>query len=161
MKRALLILLASIFVIGGCASKTKHAKTKFIKDFVSKYDANKTIEVIKDNLSKKNYQLISVYNHTKDATKLKQMLYPTYTLTFNNPKISTTLLQCSPTMSADLPINIGIYNEINGKTHMVFTDSEYWSLKHNVSDNKCLKLLILIKQDLLDVAKKIEVESKD
>ena len=161
MKRVFVTLIASILLIGGCANKTKHTKSKFIKDFVSKYDANKTIEVIKDNLSKKNYQLISIYNHTKDAINLKQMLYPTYTIAFNNPKISTTLLQCSPTMSVDLPLNIGVYNEINGKTHIIFTDSEYWSLKHNVSDKKCLKLLILIKQDLLDLADKIKVESKD
>ncbi len=161
MKRVFLILIASIFVIGGCSSKTKHAKSKFIRDYVSKYDAQKTIEVIKNSLSKKNYQIVSIYDHTKDATKLKQMLYPTYTISFNNPKISTTLLQCSPTMAVDLPLNIGVYNEINGKTHITFTDSEYWSLKHNVSDKKCLGLLILIKQDLLDLADSIEAESKE
>ncbi len=152
MKRGLLTLLVSIFIIGGCADKTKNAKSKFIKDYISQYDVNKTIDIIKNNLAKKNYQLISIYNHSKDALKLKQMLYPNYTISFNNPKISTTLLQCSPTMSVDLPLNIGLYNEISGKTHFTFTDSEYWSLKHNIKDSKCLKLLLLIKRDLEDIS---------
>ncbi|NPA28381.1 MAG: DUF302 domain-containing protein [Epsilonproteobacteria bacterium] len=153
-------ILISIFALIGCAEKTKNATSKFIKLYESKYDINQTIDIIKSNLSKKNYSLVNIYSHEPNALKLKEMLYPTLTLNFNNPKISTKLLQCNPTLSLELPIRIGVYNNIKGKTFVTFTDSEYWSIKHNVKDAKCLSLLILIKKDLLEMSKEIENDTK-
>jgi len=161
VKKSIIFLIAFLFSIIGCSEQTKNAKSKFIKDYYSKYKIEKTIEIIQNSLKSKNYKLISKYDHVKDANKLKQMLYPNYTIAFNNPKISTKLLQCSPTLAMDLPIRIGVYNELNGSTHIAFTDSEYWSLKHNVKDSKCLELLILIKRDLQDMADSVKKESKN
>jgi len=160
VKKSILALIVALIAVNGCADKTRHAKSKFVKVYDSKYKIEKTIEVIKESLKSKNYTFISSFDHVKDATKLKEMLYPNYTLSFNNPKITTKLLQCSPTLSMDLPIRIGVYNELNGSTHIAFTDSEYWSLKHNVTDSKCLQLLILIKQDMQDMADKIKKDNK-
>ena len=160
MKKSILALIVALIAVSGCANKTKHAKSKFVKVYDSKYKIEKTIEVIKESLKSKNYSLISTYNHVDDAKELKQMLYPNYTIAFNNPKITTKLLQCSPTLSMDLPIRIGVYNELNGSTHIAFTDSEYWSLKHNVTDSKCLQLLVLIKQDMQEMADKIKKDKK-
>ena len=159
MKKSILALIVALISVNGCANKTKHAKSKFVKDYISRYKVDKTIDIIKTNMAKKNYTFVGNFDHVKDATKLKEMLYPNYTLSFNNPKITTKLLQCSPTLSMDLPIRVGVYNEINGSTHVSFTDSEYWSLKHNVTDSKCLQLLILIKQDMQDMADAIKKES--
>ena len=153
MKKIAILLF--IFALLGCAEKTKNATSKFIKVYESKYDINKTIALIKNSLIKKNYKLESIYAHEPNALKLKEMLYPTYTLHFNNYKISTTLLQCNPTLSLELPLRVGVFNNIKGKTFITFTDSEYWSLKHNVKDAKCLSLLMLIKSDLLEVAKEL------
>ncbi len=152
MKIIATTLLASALLFVGCSDKTKSAKSKFIKDTISEYKIEKSKKIIIDEFAKRNYQLVSIYKHEENAKKLKTMLYPTYSIEVNNPKISTTLLQCNPTMSVDLPLKVGLYNEINGKTHFTFTDPEYWSLKHNVKDNKCLGLLLLIKRDLNDIA---------
>ncbi len=152
MKLIATALVATALLFVGCSEKTKSATSKFIKDTLSQYKIEESKKLIVEEFKKRNYQLISIYKHEENAKKLKVMLYPTYTIAVNNPKISTTLLQCNPTMSVDLPLRVGLYNEINGKTHFTFTDPEYWSLKHNVKDAKCLNLLLLVKRDLNDIA---------
>jgi len=152
MKVIATTLLATALLLIGCSDKTKSAKSKFIKDTLSSYKIAASKKIILDEFAKRNYQLVSIYKHEDNAKKLKVMLYPTYSIEVNNPKISTTLLQCNPTMSVDLPLRVGLYNEISGQTHFTFTDPEYWSLKHNVKDAKCLNLLLLIKRDLNDIA---------
>ena len=76
------------------------------------------------------------------------MLYPTKTLNLYNSKIATKLIMCNPSTSIEFPIRLSLYNKINGSTYFAYTDPEYWSLKHNIKDSECLKLIILIKQDL-------------
>ncbi len=155
MKKTFLFFLV-LFTLIGCANKTKHSTSKFIHIYKSKYDINKSIEIIMKNLAKKNYAKATFFSFNKDALKLKTMLYPTVAVGFNNPKITTTLLQCNPSMAVDLPIKIAFYNDIKGQTFFSFTDSEYWSLKHNVSDKKCLQLLFLIKSDLNEAINQIK-----
>jgi len=155
MKKLALSLLMGAIVISGCSDKTKNAKSKFIKDTTSVYKIDKSIEVISKSLAEKNYKLISTFDHEKEALKLKQMLYPNKTLEFSNNKIESKLLACNPSMSLELPIRVSVYNELNGQTHIAYTDPEYWSLKHNIKDNECIKLVILIKQDLAEAVEQI------
>jgi len=154
MKRFLLIALSLIAVVG-CSDKTKSAKSKFIYDYKSSFKFEKTINIVKNSLKNKNYQPVFEFNHEKEALKLKQMLYPTVTIELNNPKISTKLISCNPTIAQDLPIRVAVYNEINGQTHVSFTDPEYWSLKHNIKDSECINLLFVIKNDLEELAKEV------
>ena len=160
MKKLLTILAIGAIFLSGCSDKTKSAKSKFIKDAVSQYKIDKTIELIQNTLKSKNYKLISVYDHEKEAIKLKEMLYPAKTIELENSKISTTLIQCNPSMALELPIRVAVYNELNGKTHISFTDPEYWSLKHNIKDKKCISLILLLKQDLLEIYDKVAVKEK-
>jgi len=159
MRKLLSVLLIAGAVLSGCSNKTKNAKTKFIETGISKYKIDKTIDTIVNSLKDKNYKIVNSFDHEKEALKLKQMLYPTKTIELYNPKIATKLIQCNPSISLELPIRVSIYNELNGKTHIAFTDPEYWSLKHNVKDSKCLQLIILTKQDLEEAASKV-LESK-
>ena len=155
MNKLLTILMIGAIFISGCSQKSKNAKSKFIKDGVSRYKIDKTIELIENSLKPKNYKLVSTYNHEKEAVRLKEMLYPAKTIELENSKISTTLIQCNPSMSLELPIRVALYSEINGKIHISFTDPEYWSLKHNIKDKKCISLLLLLKQDLLEIYEKV------
>ena len=159
LKITAFILLTGALLISGCAEKTQHAKSKFIKESKSRFKIEKTIEVINNSLTPKNYKLISTFDHEKEALKLKKMLYPTKTLEFSNTKIETSLISCNPSMSLELPIRVAVYNELNGQTHITYTDPEYWSLKHNIKDSKCIKLIILLKQDLAEAVKQVEVKS--
>ena len=160
LKKVILTLLAGALLLSGCADKTRNAQTKFIKQSKSKYKLAKTIEIISKNLAQKNYKLVYSFDHEKEALKLKEMLYPTKTLEFSNNKIETKLIACNPSMSLELPIRVAIYNELNGQTHIAYTDPEYWSLKHNIHNSDCLKLLILIKQDLADAVEQTVPQEK-
>jgi uncharacterized protein (DUF302 family) len=153
MKKFITILFLSL-IFAGCSNSTKSATSKFIKDEYSLYNLQQTVDILQKELKSKNYYLITSFNHEKEALKLKEMLYPTLTVEFNNPKISTKLISCNPTIAQDLPIRVAIYNEINGKTHISYTDPEYWSLKHNVRDKECINLLFLIKNDLQEAVLK-------
>ncbi len=155
MKKTILAALAAVLMVSGCSEKTKHAKSKFVKDEISRYDNNKTIEIILNALKPKNYRFVASFDHEKEALNLKKMLYPTKTVEIINSKISTKLISCNPSIALEFPLKITIYNEINGKTHVAYTDPEYWSLKHNVKEQECINLLILTKQDLQEAVSKV------
>jgi uncharacterized protein (DUF302 family) len=158
--KKLTLFVAMFFIFAGCSQQTKKATSKFIKLYQSNKNITKTQEVIVDNLSKKNYKFINSYNHEKDALKLKQMLYPTLTIELNNPKISTKLISCNPTIAQELPIRIALYNDIKGKTFISFTDPEYWSLKHNIKDSTCINLVLVVKRDLLEAVDSLIIKDK-
>jgi uncharacterized protein (DUF302 family) len=160
MKKTILIASVLALLTTGCSDKTKSATSKFIKVIPSSSDINGSKDAIVKNLSSKNYKLITSYNHEKDALALKQMLYPTLTIEINNPKISTKLISCNPSIAQDLPIRVALYNKINGETYISYTDPEYWSLKHNIKDATCINLVIAIKQDLQEAVDSITKKSK-
>lgn len=149
--KKLIFLIAIATIFNSCAQKTQNATSKFIKDYQINYKVDDAIEIISKTLKDKNYQISSIFDHEKNALKLKEMLYPTKTINIYNPKIATKLIQCNPSMALEMPIRIALYNKIDGKTHITYTDPEYWSLKHNIKDSECLKLLIVIKNDLYDL----------
>jgi len=143
-----LSLLLTLLLLTSCADKTAKAQSKFLIGGKSHYSIEKSIERIATNLEKKNYTIVSIFDHEKEALKLKKMLYPTKTVNIYNSKIATKMISCNPSISMEFPIRVSLYNKIDGTTYYSFTDPEYWSLKHNVKDSECLKLIILIKQDL-------------
>jgi len=159
MKKFTLILAMALLFVG-CSDKTKNATSKFIKVYESSTNIENSKKAIAENLSKKNYKLISQYDHEKDAIALKQMLYPTLTIELNNPKISTKLISCNPTMAQDLPIRVALYNNIKGQTFISYTDPEYWSLKHNIKDATCINLVLAIKVDLQEAIDNIIKKDK-
>ena len=145
----LLALSALIFFLSACdGGKTRGS---FLKEHTSDYNITETARRITAALEPKNYHLLQTIDQEKRATAIKMYLKPTLTLEIDNPKISTKLLDCNPTMAVDLPLRIGIYNELNGTTHLVYTNPEYWSLKHNIKDKTCIDLINLMARDL-DIA---------
>ena len=137
-------LLAAIVGLAGCGGTNRGT---FLKEKVSDYNITETAKRFTDALAQKNYHLLRTTDHEKEATALKLYLKPTLTLVIDNPKISSKLLDCNPTMATDLPIQVGIYNELNGTTNLVYTNPEYWSLKHNIKDKTCIELVNMISRD--------------
>ncbi len=146
--RIKIALLTTFLLLNGCADKTAKATSKFIKDYKINLKVDEAISKISENLKSKNYTIISTFDHEKEALKLKQMLYPTKTISLYNSKISTKLIQCNASIALEMPIKIAIYSKLNGDTHISYTDPEYWSLKHNIKDADCLNLVMLIKSDI-------------
>jgi uncharacterized protein (DUF302 family) len=148
MKRAsaLITVLFALFAISGCSgAKSRGA---FLKEHTSDYNITETARRITQALAPMNYHLLRTLDHEERAKAVKMYLKPTLTLELDNPKISAKLLDCNPTMAVDLPLRIGLYNELNGTTHLVYTNPEYWSLKHNIKDKNCIELINLLARDL-------------
>ena len=147
MKHTLLILAvaAAFLAVSGC-NGGKNRGT-FLKEHVSDYNISETASRFSRALAPKNYHLIRIVDHEKEALKLRNFLKPTLTVEIYNPKISGKLLDCNPTMAVELPVRVGVYNELNGTTHLLYTNPEYWSLKHNIKDKTCLELINMISCD--------------
>ena len=131
----------------------------FLKEQLSDFNITESAHRIVQALEPKNYHLLRTIDHEKTAASLKLYLKPTLTLEIENPKINSKLLDCNPTMAVDLPLRIGLYNELDGTTHLVYTNPEYWSLKHNIKDKTCIELINLMARDL-DIARDVLVKSK-
>ena len=145
----LLALSALILFLAACSGGT--TRGSFLKEHTSDYNITETARRISAALEPKNYHLLQTIDQERRATEIKMYLKPTLTLEIDNPKISARLLDCNPTLAVDLPLRIGIYNELNGTTHLVYTNPEYWSLKHNIKDKTCIDLINLMARDL-DIA---------
>jgi uncharacterized protein (DUF302 family) len=144
-----LLAAAALLGIAGCGSGKDRGA--FLKEHTSDYNITETARRFSADLEKKNYRLLGTIDQEAVARELKLYLKPTLTLEINNPKISSKLLDCNPTMAVELPIRVGVYNELNGTTHLVYTNPEYWSLKHNIKDKTCIELVNLIARDF-DIA---------
>ena len=138
------VLAGALLLLSGCGGAQRGS---FLKEKVSDYNITETANRFAAALAPKNYHLRRIIDHEKEATALKLYLKPTLTLVIDNPKISSKLLDCNPTMAVDLPIQVGVYNELNGTTNLVYTNPEYWSLKHNVKDKTCIELINMVARD--------------
>jgi uncharacterized protein (DUF302 family) len=146
---SLMILGTALLLLSGCGGGKERGT--FLKEHTSDYKISETARRFSENLAAKNYRLLQTIDQEAVARGVKMYLKPTITLEINNPKISSKLLDCNPTMAVDLPIRVGIYNELNGTTHLVYTNPEYWSLKHNIKDKTCIELVNMIARDF-DIA---------
>lgn len=142
-------LLSAVFFITACSGGKERGA--FLKEHTCDYNITESARRIVEALAPKNYRLLQRIDEEKRAATVKMYLKPTLTLEIDNPKITAKLLDCNPTMAVDLPLRVGFYNELNGRTHFVYTNPEYWSLKHNIKDKTCIELINLMARDL-DIA---------
>lgn len=150
MKRNHLITLAiaaiALFSLSACTSKT--GESTFIHKVLSDYNATETLNRFAKALAPKKYLPIHRFDHTVLATEQKMYLKPTLSLDLSNAMIDSKLLDCNPTMATELPLRIGVYRELSGQVTLVYTNPEYWTLKHNMKNNDCLELVKIMARDL-------------
>ena len=63
-------------------------------------------------------------------------------------------------MAMEMPIRVAVYNELNGTTHLSYTNPEYWSLKHNIKDAECINLVLLVARDFDEAVDSIKKDKK-
>ncbi|MEJ2496363.1 MAG: hypothetical protein P8Y43_02590 [Sulfurovaceae bacterium] len=54
---------------------------------------------------------------------------------------ATTVNRLKASFALDLPLRVVIWRGYEGDVHLEYTNPEYWSLKHNIKDSDCLKIL--------------------
>jgi uncharacterized protein (DUF302 family) len=152
MKKLLLIGLIG-FTLVGCDSK----KGAFLETLETQNDVPTAVAKLIATIKAKELTHFQTIDHAKNAKDAGLRLKPETVVVFGNPKMGTLLMQCNPSMGLDLPLRILFSTDYEGKTTITYTNPEYWSLKHNIKDKKCLGIIKkahIAMQNLVDEAAK-------
>ena len=136
MKKLLFIGLIG-FTLLGCDSK----KGAFLETVETQNDVPTAVAKLIATIKAKELTHFQTIDHAKNAKDVGLRLKPETVVIFGNPKMGTKLMECNPSMGLDLPLRILFSTDYEGLTTITYTNPEYWSLKHNIKDKKCLGII--------------------
>ncbi len=136
MKKLLLITLVGLALVG-CDSK----KGAFLESVETQNDVPTAVAKLIAMIKAQELTHFQTIDHAKNAKEVGLRLKPETVVVFGNPKMGTLLMQCNPSMGLDLPLRILFSTDYKGLTTITYTNPEYWSLKHNIKDKKCLGII--------------------
>ena len=136
MKKILLITLLAL-AITGCDSK----KGAFLETVETTHDVPTSVKKFIKIVQDQGLSYFETIDHAKNAKDVGLRLKPESVVVFGNPKMGTKLMQCNPSIGLDLPLKMLFSTDYEGKTTITYTNPEYWSLKHNIKDKKCLEII--------------------
>jgi len=141
MKQALLfVLVTAIFastLFVGCENK----KGSFIETIPSRYSTDEGVKVFENIIEEEGLSLFQIIDHAQNAKNAELELLPETLVVFGNPKMSAVLMQCNQSMGIDLPMRMLFYSDYEGNNWISYTNPEYYTLKHNIKDKKCLAII--------------------
>ena len=149
MKRLLLFTVIG-FALLGCDTK----KGTFLKTVQSQNSHEVSVAKLKKLIVEEQLTLFETIDHKANAAAVKMDLKPETVVVFGNPKMGTVLMNCNPSMGLDLPLRILVSTNYEGITSFIYTNPEYWSLKHNIKDKNCLAIINKAAIALADLAEK-------
>jgi len=150
MKKLLLLALVG-FLLLGCESK----KGAFLKSVESQNDLPTAVTKLKTLIKAEGLTYFTTIDHSANAKQAGMDLKPESVVIFGNPKMGTILMQCNPSIGLDLPLRMLFTTDYEGKTTITYTNPEYWSLKHNIKEKKCLAIITKAALALEDLANKV------
>ena len=136
MKKLLFIGFIALVLVG-CDNK----KGAFLETLETQNDVPTAVAKLIATIKAKELTHFQTIDHAKNAKDAGLRLKPETVVIFGNPKMGTQLMQCNPSMGLDLPLRILFSTDYEGKTTITYTNPEYWSLKHNIKDKKCLGII--------------------
>ncbi len=136
MKKLFLSLLVVLALVG-----CNNEKGGFVKSVISKNNQATSIAKLKKLIKDEGLTYFETIDHQANARSVKADLTPESVIIFGNPSMATALMRCNPSIGLDLPLRILVSTSYDGVTTLSYTNPEYWSLKHNIKDKKCLKIL--------------------
>jgi len=139
-----------LFALLGCENK----KGAFIKSYISQNSHQKTLEKLIQTIKSQELRLFYTIDHSANAKDVNMTLKAKNVVIFGNPSMGTKLMKCNPSMGLDLPLRILVSSNYEGITRLSYTNPEYWSLKHNIKDKKCLNIITKAKMALADLVEK-------
>ena len=125
------------FALLGCDSK----KGAFLETVETQNDVPTAVAKLITTIKAKELTYFQTIDHAKNAKDVGLRLKPETVVIFGNPNMGTKLMECNPSMGLDLPLKILFSTNYEGKTTITYTNPEYWSLKHNIKDKKCLGII--------------------
>jgi uncharacterized protein (DUF302 family) len=136
MKKLILTTLIG-FALLGCENK----KGAFLETVETTHDVPTSVEKFIKILKEKELTYFNTIDHAKNAKEVGLRMQAESVVVFGNPKMGTKLMQCNPSMGLDLPLKMLFSTDYEGVTTITYTNPEYWSLKHNIKDKKCLDII--------------------
>ncbi|PHS38356.1 MAG: hypothetical protein COB07_08690 [Sulfurovum sp.] len=149
MNKLLFIGLIGLTLVG-CDSK----KSTFINTVQSENDLPTAVAKLEKLIKEQGLTHFSTIDHQANAKEVNMNLKPETVVVFGNPKMGTVLMNCNPSMGLDLPLRILFTTDYEGLTSIMYTNPEYWSLKHNIIDKNCLNIINKAKIALADLVQK-------
>ena len=105
--------------------------SKMIK---STHSVDKTAENLQKALMDKGMNIFVTVKHHQGAKAAGLELRPTTTVVFGNPKLGTTLMQCSQTSGIDQPMKALIWEDDSGDVWLAYNTIEYLTQRHGTAD---------------------------
>ncbi len=136
MKKTIVLGLIA-FALLGCENK----KGSFLETVETKHDVPTAVAKFISIVKEKGLTHFETIDHAKNAKEAGLRLKPETVVVFGNPKMGTKLMVCNPSIGLDLPLKMLFSTDYEGKTTITYTNPEYWSLKHNIKDKKCLEII--------------------
>jgi uncharacterized protein (DUF302 family) len=134
-KNFLIGLLVLVFI--GCENK----KGAFLETVETQNNVSTAVNKLITTLKIQGLTHFETIDHAKNAKNAGLRLKPETVVIFGNPKMGTLLMQCNPSIGLDLPLRMLFSTDYEGKTTITYTNPEYWTLKHNIKDKKCLNII--------------------
>ena len=133
------ILLAGMlsFILLGCDTQ----KGTFLEVVETKHDVPQSVTKFIHLIKEKGLTYFETIDHKKNAQEVGLRMRAESVVVFGNPKMGTKLMQCNPSIGLDLPLKMLFSTDYSGKTTITYTNPEYWTLKHNIKDKKCLNII--------------------
>jgi uncharacterized protein (DUF302 family) len=120
-----------------CESK----KGAFLETIEIDSDVSTSVDRLIDIVKKQGLIHFETIDHAKVAKDAGLRLKPETVVLFGNPNMGTKLMSCNPSIGLDLPLRMLFSTNYEGKTTITYTNPEYWTLKHNIKDKKCLNII--------------------
>ncbi len=124
LKQIIILLVAlSSFSLLAEESMIRMESQHSVKDTADKFVAN---------AQEKGFNVFARINHQGNAEKVDIELNPTEVIVFGNPKAGTPLMLCAQEVAIDLPQKVLVYEDLSGKTWLVYNNPYYLKERHNI-----------------------------
>jgi uncharacterized protein (DUF302 family) len=148
MRKKLFFLGTLLLVLSGC----EHKKASFIETCKSQNSVSATTQKLIARIKEEGLNYYGIFDHSQKPKKVGLRLPQKTIVLFGNPNFATTLMKCNASMGLDLPLRILVSSTYEGEVSISYTNPEYWSLKHNIKDQTCLRILNKASMALEDLA---------
>jgi len=130
-------LAISLLLFSGC----EQHKEAFIKVYSTENSVQTVEKRLINRIKERGLHYYGLFDHSQKAKEVGLRLPIKRVVLFGNPHFATTLMKCNASMGLDLPLRVLISSTYEGEVSVSYTNPEYWSLKHNIKDTTCLRIL--------------------
>ena len=119
--------------VGSGTEQSAGQKSSRIVSVTSQQSFDKTYETLKKMIKSKDLKVLAEIDHAKNAKTADMSLPPTKVILFGNPKMGTPLMKAKQTMALDLPQRMAVYEDAQGKVHIVYNDPQRVAKDHQLT----------------------------